>query len=588
MEIIMKQFHINNIRFRNKLLIVYFLSVFLPVLLTNVVFYNITTNNVRTQKMHDLSLALEQMAHEFRKNVDDAVGVSSLLYTDNRVYTLLDQRYETALQYILAYNDYFRNLSIYTPLYSTIKSFDLYTNNNTVLYVGGIYAIDKELKESEWYQSTEDKRRSHPVITRTPGDSGKLDTFSVIRELNNRSYNSTQKIIKTNLSLSTIEQIFNNVTFEGHVYLVNDKGEVEYTTNPTINWKERSYQIDSISKPSDSIILEQTYYINYLDNWKVIGVVSEGELLEEIRSSGKFIYFFSIGNLIVPSLIIIYLTSNLHIRLSRIVRHMRKVDDQGFKLIEDKEYLDEIGTLTSEFNRMSTRIKDLINDVYIADIQKKDLELQQQKAQLSALQSQINPHFLFNVLETIRMRSFMKREYETADIIQSMGRLLRNSYKWNKDWVTVQEEIKLIQSFLEIQSYRFGDKMTYEIDVDENAKDCIIPNMIFIPFVENASNHGIEPLKGKGQIKIKIDYTNDQLRFLIKDNGVGMTKEKYEEILLSLKEKDSIGENIGIKNVYYRLQLYYKDKFKFHINSPKGLGTTIEITIPFEKEGIKL
>src|SRR5699024_642717 len=101
--------------------------------------------------------------------------------------------------------------------------------------------------------------------------------------------------------------------------------------------------------------------------------VSEGELLEEIRSSGKFIYYMTIGNFVVPSLIIIYLTSNLHIRLSRIVRHMRKMEDQSFEMIEGVKYQDEIGTLTSEFNRMSTKIKDLINDVYIADIQKKDL-----------------------------------------------------------------------------------------------------------------------------------------------------------------------------------------------------------------------
>lgn len=584
----MKRFHINNVRLRNKLLIVYFLSVFLPVLLTNVIFYNVTTNNVRSQKMHDLSLSLEQIAKEFRMNIDDAVGVSSLLYTDNKIYTLLDQQYDSILQYIIAYNDYFRNVGIYTPLYSTIKSVNLYTDNETILYVGGIYAIDDGLKDSHWYKYTEEKRRSYPVITRTEGAAGKLDTFSVIRELNNRSNNSTQKIIKTDLSLATIEQIFNNVTFKGEVYLANDEGMIEYTTDPSIDWAEKSYHMDSVSKPDDSIILEETYHIHYLNDWKVVGVVSEGKLLEEIRNSGKFIYYITIGNFVVPSLIIIYLTGNLHIRLSRIVRHMRGMKDQKFEMIDGIEYQDEIGTLTSEFNRMSTRIKDLINDVYIAGIQKKDLELQQKKAQLSALQSQINPHFLFNVLETIRMRSYMKKEFETADIIESMARLLRNSYTWNKDWVTVQEEVKLIQSFLEIQSYRFGDKMKFEISVDEQAVDCIVPNMIFIPFVENASNHGIESLKGKGLISIKINCINDQLKFTIKDNGAGMSREKYEKILLSLKEKEGIGENIGIKNVHYRLQLYYQNEFTFHIVSTKGIGTTVEITIPCDKEGVKL
>src|SRR5699024_5968416 len=156
-------------------------------------------------------------------------------------------------------------------------------------------------------------------------------------------------------------------------------------------------------------------------------------------------------------------------------------------------FKDEIGELRSAFNRMYKKIKELINDVYISHIRKKDLELQRKQAQISALQSQINPHFLFNVLETIRMRSLLKKEDETAKIIQNMAKLLRTSITWGKDWVTVKEEVQLIQSFLEIQQYRFGDKLQYAFDVDESTFDYTIPNMLLIPFVENASIHGIEP-----------------------------------------------------------------------------------------------
>src|SRR5690625_1249720 len=358
MAITMKRFHVNNIKLRDKLLIVYFLSVFIPIILTNVIFYHVTTKNVRSQKMHDLSLSLEQIANEFWKNVDDAVGASSILYTDNRIYTLLDLCYETNLDYILSYNVYFRNVSIYTPIYSTIQAIHLYTNNNTILYAGGIYQINDDLKEKKWYKYTEDMRRTYPVLTRTEGDDGKLNHFSVIRELDNRSFDSTQKIIKTDLSLSTIQQIFGNVMFEGDVYLVNDAGVIEYTTNPNINWAERTYHIDRISTPKDSIILEETYHIHYLDQWKVVGIVSEDKLLEEVKGSRNFIYYMTIGNFVIPSLIIIYLTSNLHFRLSRIVRHMRKTEDHKFEMIEEVEYQDEIGTLTTEFNRMSQRIKD--------------------------------------------------------------------------------------------------------------------------------------------------------------------------------------------------------------------------------------
>lgn len=584
----MKRFHINNIKLRDKLLIVYFISVFIPIILTNVIFYNVTTKNIRAQKIHDLSLSLEQIASEFSMTVDDAVGVSSALYTDNKIYTLLDRKYDSLLQYILAYNDFFRNVSLNAPLYSTIQFINLYTTNETILYAGGIYKIDDELMNSRWYKATEHMRQSYPVLTRTESEPGKFDMFSVIRELDYRSFDSTKKIIKTDLNLLTIKRIFNNVTFEGDVYLVNNLGYVEYTTNPKLQWAEHIYHIDDIKMPDDSIMLEEVYSSQYLKNWKVLGVVSEGEILEEVKSSQNFIYYMTIGNFVVPSIIIIFLTSNLHIRLSRIVKHMRKMEDQNFDLIDAVEYKDEIGILTNEFNRMSKRIKDLINDVYVAGMQKKDLELQQKKSQLSALQSQINPHFLFNVLETVRMRSYMKEEYETADIIQNMARLLRNSYTWDKDWVTVGEEIKLVESFLEIQYYRFGDKIEYNIEVDDDVTDCIIPNMIFIPFVENASNHGIEPLKGRGKITIKVNRVGEQLQFAIRDNGAGMTKHQYQQIISSLKEDQDIGENVGIKNVHYRLRLYFRDQFTFRLNSYKGVGTTAQISIPCIKEKVEL
>src|SRR5699024_10240774 len=196
-----------------------------------------------------------------------------------------------------------------------------------------------------------------------------------------------------------------------------------------------------------------------------------------------------------------------------------------------KPYKDEIGVLTTEFNRMTKKIKDLINDVYIVKIKKKDLELQKKDSQLKALQSQINPHFLFNVLETIRMRSVLKSEDETAEIIRNMAQLLRNSVTWNKDFVTVKEEFQLIQAFLEIKKYRFADRIQYDIQLPEEAKNILIPNMTIIPFVEDASIHGIEPLKGVGTIYIKVEQNDEYMECTIEDNGVGIPESKYNEIV---------------------------------------------------------
>jgi two-component system sensor histidine kinase YesM len=251
--------------------------------------------------------------------------------------------------------------------------------------------------------------------------------------------------------------------------------------------------------------------------------------------------------------------------------------------MQEVETRDEIGQLHGEFNRMTLQLKRLIDDVYKADIQRKNLEIERRKAQLNALQSQINPHFLFNALETIRMRSLIKNETETAKIIHNMAKLFRSSLTWKKDRVTVAEEIDFILCFLEIQQYRFGDRLTFELQVEPETERVLIPKMVFLPFVENASIHGIEPLKKGGRIDIRFWMpAPGRLAFTVRDNGVGMSREQVETIHGYLESEKEIGERIGVQNVIYRLTMLYGDKFHLDVDSSPGKGTLIRIEIPVE------
>jgi len=578
----MRIYKFNNLNLRNKLLIIYICTVFIPITLTHIAYYHVTTTNVRTQKMNDMSLSVKQIANDFQTSIDDAVGISSMIYTDYELYNLLETKYNSSIDFIHAYHDFFGDISKEVSLYPSVHSIKLYTDNDTVIYAGGISKIDTLVKGSTWYKESELIRSSYPVLIRSVGDSGKHDMFSLIREMDYFvSKNSTQKILEINLEAGLMHRIFHDVTFPGELYLLNEEGTIEYTTNSKIDWSESKYPYKSVSLPDDKVVFEESYNLPYLNNWKVVAVTQEHVLLEDIKGSRNFILYLALINLVFPSLFIIYITSSLHLRILRILRHMRKVEDQNFELIEGVDDQDEIGELTHAFNRMASKIKRLINEVYVADIQKKDLELQRKQAQLSALQSQINPHFLFNVLETIRMRSILKKEDETAKIIENIAKMLRKSFIWGKDWVTVDEEIYLIKCFLEIQHYRFDDKMQYHIDIDPEAAKCLIPNMSLIPFVENASIHGIEPIKGKGMIIISIKRNDDKLVCEINDNGQGMETEEYDQVMQSLDEVANIGEHVGIKNVYYRLKLHYSNQFEFNIISTKGVGTTVKIILPF-------
>ncbi|WP_058306619.1 sensor histidine kinase [Gracilibacillus massiliensis] len=582
----MNKIHLNDIRIKNKLLLIYMFSVFLPIVLTNVIFYHVTSENVRNQKIHDNELALRQVKNGFNQGVEDAAGIASVLYSDAFVYEFLNKNYESPLDFILAYNTHFRDINKFTPIYSSIRSIHLFTDNPTVIKAGGIYDINEEVINSHWYKTTMDTRKKYPVVTRRQEENGKLEQFVVVRALDSSDTVSNEKVIMINLNERFIHQIFTNETFEGEIFLLNENNTIEFTTDDTVQWSSEYIPFNSIDIPENSLVFEESYQMQYMSDWKLVGVIPEDQLLTEVRKSLPSILYLALWNFVIPTLFIVYLAGNIHFRLNTIVKKMRKVKDQNFELIEGKPYRDEIGVLTTEFNRMSKKIKDLINDVYVVKIQKKDLEIQKKETQLKALQSQINPHFLFNVLETIRMRSLLKEEKETADIIRNMAQLLRNSITWDKDFVTVKEEVQLIQAFLEIQKYRFDEKMQYEIHLSSRAEHILIPNMTIIPFVENASIHGIEPLKGNGKINVYMEINDKHLECIIEDNGVGMSEEKYQEIMQSLNLDEIAGESIGICNVYQRLRMYYDDHFTLNIRRNKKEGMTVYIKIPlnFGKE----
>jgi two-component system, sensor histidine kinase YesM len=561
----------------------YFFAVFIPIVLTNVIFYIVTIENVKKQQMQDSTLALQQINREFKTIIDEAVGISSSLYTNLNLNLFLEKDYVEDIDYIEKHNSLLRNFNQSRPINPSINSIRFYTDNQSIIYSGGVYSIDSLQQELKHLKDDLKNSNGSQILIDTPSNQN-FETFSIIRNLD-YFYNDKQKFVKVEINPSTIRDIFKNVTFKGEVYLLNEKGEIEYTTNPSIKNLDKPININQIEK-ENKLVTIRTNLKNgsYLSDWSIVGTISEGTMLKTVNKSKLFIILLALINFLAPTIIIVVISRSFLTRLQRVLRHVKRMKNQDFELIHDQEYQDEIGQLTSEFNRMTKKIKDLINDVLLVNIQNKDLEIKRNRAQLSALQSQINPHFLFNALETIRMRSLMKEEIETAKIIHNMAKIFRNSLTWGKDFVPIRNEINLITSFLEIQKYRFGDKLDYEIRVGEGAEECMIPNMALLPFIENASIHGIESLKENGKISVFISLHAGTVTCVIKDNGAGISEGKRKQLLSSLENEEDIRENVGIKNVYYRLKLYYPDQFYFNIDSHLDSGTTITIQLPSQIE----
>ncbi|THF75739.1 sensor histidine kinase [Cohnella fermenti] len=582
----------NNVRLRNKMLIVYVLSVLIPIVLTNVIFYNITSNNVKKQKMRDISLAIEQIRNDFLAQVNAAVGISSVIYNDSILIQYLEKNYDTPSDYVNNYQSYMlAMLNKYSPVYEAIQRITLYTDNATIIYGGQVERITDKTREQPWFRQISESPLSAPLLLRTIPDyvGATGDMLSVVRRINEPGGTQQwEKLMKIDIHPESIRELFRNVTLEGNLYLLQGN-EVQYTTNAALP-PSRIADFSSSSVPQSTIVIEAAFSnVSYLSDWRIVGEFKESAVLEEVRKSKNFVLYLAIPNILVSTLVIIWFTRSLNSRLVKILKHMKRVKNHSFETIDRPEADDEIGQLTVEFNRMTLQIKSLIHDVYIADIQKKELQLKRNQSQLHALQSQINPHFLFNSLETIRMRSLMKKEEETAKIIHNMAKIFRKSLAWGKDWVTIKDELDLVACFLEIQRYRFGDKLDFRIEADEAVLGQMIPKMTLQPLVENASIHGIEKAKGPGLILVTVARNEEEeLVCTVKDNGAGIAADKLEALLHELEHSEDIGESVGIKNVYYRLKLYYKDKVRFEASSEEGGGTEFRIVVRDEEEGASL
>lgn len=573
----MIKFSFNDMRLRNKLLIMYVLSVLIPIVLTNVIFYHVTATNIKNQKIRDANFALEKTNGELQSVFDEAVGISYHFYLEFGFNEIMNRTYESPIDYIETYESYLRGaLSIYSQTYKSVGMLTIYTSNDTILTSGNIERLTDDVKREPWYLDFNETKMKHPTVYYNEG------SFSMIQALNHYDPESPYThILKIDLNMNEMSTLFQHSAFDGELFLISPDNTVTYSTDYSMNCCIEETDFNAGSFSEKMIRFETALAEEYMNGWKLQGIMNEQFVLKEVHKSRSFVLYLALINFVLPTIIIALISRSLNTRLVHILKHMKKVKSGSFEPIPKKESRDEIGQLTMEFNRMTNRIKSLIDDVYIADIEKKDLELKRRQTQLRALHSQINPHFLFNALETIRMRSLMKGEKETAKIIMNMSKIFRKSITWGQDWVAIKDEVELIECFLDIQKYRFGDKLEYTIHVDESLRDLTIPKMTFLPFVENASIHGIEKSPTSGLITIEICQSGDELVFRLSDNGIGMEASKLEDILHYLQQEEEEGrDNVGMKNAYSRLRMCYKEEFQFSLESEPGQGTKVEIRLP--------
>ena len=337
-------------------------------------------------------------------------------------------------------------------------------------------------------------------------------------------------------------------------------------------------------------------YVDELNNRQLSRNANTFEEMSRQADQANIYNMLLIFDLIALSLMIVYKTSNRMIRPIMNLSHSAEEISSGQYDIEDISVSsnDEIELLASTFNKMKKSIQSHFDDLKEkaeTEAKLKDQELENLKMQnlleqshMYALQSQMNPHFLFNTINAAVQLSKIESAQRTKEFLESMSRLFRYNVKELHSQVTLSKEIDNIKDYLELLSVRFGDMIRFEFDMDDSGLEVVMPPLILQPFVENAYIHGLSHKETEGHLLIQVLDRSLEVEVIIRDDGIGMSSSVLNKLFEDQKKVESqYSTGIGIKNVKKRLEMFYKRTDLIHIESTVNSGTVVKIVLPTDR-----
>ena len=390
--------------------------------------------------------------------------------------------------------------------------------------------------------------------------------------------------VSLDLSFSNISNHINNVGIgqRGYCFLMDRMGNIMYHPQQQLLYAGlKSEDTAALAALEDGTYVEDTviYAVTSVEDssWRVVGVSFVDELVN--RSVREMIGISAglAGLVLAAALLTSWILSRMLSRplrglASAMERFERDADHFSYRPVRGTR---EVRELSQSFGHMVLRIQQLMSTV-------RQEEINLRKTELKALQAQINPHFLYNTLDSIAWMCERGRNADAVNMVHALARLFRISISRGHELIPIAKEIEHAESYLQIQKYRYKNQFTYEFDVDPGCLDYYCNKITLQPIIENSINHGLDLLVEEGRIQVEVLQDGEDILFRVRDNGVGMSQEQVDAILEQDPE-DRTG--IGIRNVNDRLRIYFGAPYGLRITSELDVGTCVEIRMPKVKEG---
>ncbi|MEH7387396.1 sensor histidine kinase [Bacillus sp. JJ1521] len=315
-------------------------------------------------------------------------------------------------------------------------------------------------------------------------------------------------------------------------------------------------------------------------NWMLVKRIPYTTLYESVNHVAIINILFGVIGLILVVLATLFVSFKITLPIRILLHNIRQVEEGNMDVNFQPLGEDEIGVLGNRFKQMIEKINHHINKEY-------KLELENKTNQLRVLQSQINPHFLYNALQSIGTLALKNNVPQIYSLITQLSKIMRYGMNMEEDIIPLIKEVNYIKAFLLLQKERFEEQLEFTIDVDEKAQFVKVPKMILQPIIENYFKHGFDDRTEVGNIALTCTIEDNELFIEVKDNGTGVSEERLQKIYSHFHSETSLGEgtNIGLKNVYARLKLYYHDQAALQLQNNEEGGLLVTMRLPIDVKG---
>jgi two-component system sensor histidine kinase YesM len=582
---------LKRISIRKRLLLLFSIQILIPLLFMGTMLYRTSRDIIQSKSIDytgDILKMVELRIEDFSNNVK--VASQDMLY-DRVIYDILAEDSRNKLSNLSSYEEVYAVNNILRKACLSreeIQSIALISNyQNYYTYDSNIgRASIEQLVPYEKMKAVALEAGGEAVWFLDMDEQGEVKNLYITRSIYDISNYEEIGLMAILIRKEALEGVYGDLSteFMQSIAIVSDAGEWIIGSGERTRRLQETYEELDFKGENHSVDEEGRILLSFKElenpNWRILAEISVDKLNEDLYAFRTYFMIIIAATLLILSVLSIFFAMDILTPIKRLVQGMKTMQESKThdEIIIDRQ--DELGYLSQCFNDMSREIDILVNRVYKEQLTRKE-------AEIKTLQAQINPHFLFNTLESINWMARLNNVGEISEMVTALSALMEAGIGKGGPLVTIKEEIDFVDSYILIMKNRYGERLDFNKSIDSSLLGIKVPKLLLQPLVENAIYHGVDKFRKQGKIYLIIRKIDQRVEIEVLDNGQGMTEEDIRELNRNLNEgnddylfSENSGMGIGLKNVNRRIKLFYGVEYGVRVESIYEEYMKVVVTIP--------